>query len=364
MARRTVPYLLRAAAIASLLAWPAPRARAAAYSIADIGVLKGHTTSLAYAINAGGVVVGESADDQGVNHAVILRNGKLHDLGFGKNQTYAWVIDADGDVLDAARKLGKTRDKDGLFRAVIWMNDKPTELATLGGDWSQALAINRQRVIVGDSSVKPGKTAVVYACRWDGGKPTNLGTLGGFSVANDVNNRGWIVGGSNTVAGAGTLSAGAHAVLWKNGNLIDLGTLPGGEIAQARAIDERGRIVGYSTTGPGEKYSGSGMHAFLWENGAMTDLGTFPGADISLAFAMNERAQAVGYALLPGTPADPRFGYAATLWNDRQILNLNDAIPADSGWFLATAYGINDAGQIVGLGYHDGVQRGFVMTPV
>jgi hypothetical protein len=39
-------------------------------------------------------------------------------------------------------------------------------------------------------------------------------------------------------------------------------------------------------------------------------------------------------------------------------------LPANSGWTLYDAFDINDLGQIVGAGTHNGITRGFVLTPL
>ena len=41
------------------------------------------------------------------------------------------------------------------------------------------------------------------------------------------------------------------------------------------------------------------------------------------------------------------------------MLDLNSLIPSDSGWDLLEAYGINDAGEIVGEGLYDGQSHAF-----
>jgi probable HAF family extracellular repeat protein len=45
------------------------------------------------------------------------------------------------------------------------------------------------------------------------------------------------------------------------------------------------------------------------------------------------------------------------------MIDLNTRIPADSGWVLTSATGVNSKGQIVGMGFHDGVQHPYRLTP-
>src|SRR5205807_369068 len=53
----------------------------------------------------------------------------------------------------------------------------------------------------------------------------------------------------------------------------------------------------------------------------------------------------------------------ALLWQNNAMTDLNDIIPSNSGWTLLDALAINDAGQIVGYGIHDGIRTGFLLTP-
>ena len=55
--------------------------------------------------------------------------------------------------------------------------------------------------------------------------------------------------------------------------------------------------------------------------------------------------------------------YHAFVYSGGKIKDLNKMIPAGSGWVLTIASGINAAGQIVGMGTHNGKTRGFLLTP-
>nr|MCU0234153.1 hypothetical protein [Thermoanaerobaculales bacterium] len=52
--------------------------------------------------------------------------------------------------------------------------------------------------------------------------------------------------------------------------VVDLGTL-GGSLSSAVDIDEEGGVVGSSTTAEGE------VHPFVWRDGELVDLGTLGG---------------------------------------------------------------------------------------
>jgi len=112
----------------------------------------------------------------------------------------------------------------------------------------------------------PGINPVfVHAVLWENNSPTDLGSLGGEfnNAAWAINNRGQIVGASD-LPGDNT----GHAFLWQNGVMTDLGTLPGDFGSVAGSINDRGQVVGQSCNAEGN------CRAFLWKNGVMTDLNT------------------------------------------------------------------------------------------
>ena len=55
--------------------------------------------------------------------------------------------------------------------------------------------------------------------------------------------------------------------------------------------------------------------------------------------------------------------YHAFLWSRESMRDLNALIPSGSGWVLSEANGVNDAGQIVGYGTHNGDVRAFLLNP-
>ena len=80
----------------------------------------------------------------------------------------------------------------------------------------------------------------------------------------------------------------------------------------------------------------------------MTDLGSL--ATNSAAFAINSKHQIVGRSRIGATSVH------ATLWeNGGPIIDLNTLIPANASLQLEEADGINDRGEIVGLGAPPGV---------
>jgi probable HAF family extracellular repeat protein len=226
---------------------------------------------------------------------------------------------------------------------VVLRNGVVSELDVLpGGTNSQTIWISGSGLIAGFSenglidplTGLPQGRAVLWT---KDGQVNDLGTVpgGNESLATAVNSRGQVVGFSNndvpdpaSLAGLGTQT---RAFLWQNGVMQDLGTL-GGTDGLAFGINERGETFGFSYTD-----SDATLDPFFWQNGTMTDIGSL-GGTFGIPNWLNRRGQVVGYSNLAGDATHHGF-----LW-DRGTLTDVGTLGGDN----SEADWISDSGLVVG----------------
>ena len=188
------------------------------------------------------------------------------------------------------------------------------------------------------------------AVLWRNGEIIDLGTLpegGNESFATAVNNRGQVVGWAvNTVPDPFSFvgfPTQTRAFLWQKGKMEDIGTL-GGPDAIAGLINDRGQVTGPSYTADVDPVTGVPVvHPFLWEDGKMIDLGSLGGTDCEPT-GMNQRGQVIGQSTLAGDTAGlgGNIGHPF-LWSNGKINDLGTL-----GGNTGAANWINDRGDIAG----------------
>ena len=333
----------------ALCAAPLPASQQ--YSITELGAFPGGAEAWAFGLNEAGQVATTAQYDEArrFHHAALWDSGTLTDLGqLGTTgfHSFATAINVWGHVVGGSPQNGFLGAQD---RAFLHDGTMMINLGALApGARSFAFDINDTGDVVGRSGT--GSTfnnqSLEHAVLWSNGQVIDLGTLGG------LHSRAHAVNSSLKVVGASLIKDGPmHAFVW-SGAMTDLGTL-GGPASEAWDINAAGQIVGYSQNGAGIR------RAFLFEQGAMRDLGALHGARSSEAYGINGLGQVVG------TSWSTEHGPRAVLWSGGDAgIDLNESLLGPgSGWTLQIARGINSAGQIVGYGRLGGRTRAFLLTP-
>lgn len=258
---------------------------------------------------------------------------------------------------------------------LLAQQDSVIDIGTLGSGSSFLWAVNNRNQAVGWSEISGTDTE--HPILWQDGRLIDLGALPDFPVgrALGINDRGDVVGyaiefdlhhsrailwhGGTLVditpAGVANCTATGinnrgdiaghcpQAVLWRGGQLIELGLLPGQASSYAFAINEAGVIVGMQADRLGRQ-----SIPYRWADGVMTPLALPAGAIGGSAQAINARGTIVGYVQTAAGGLEP------AIWQGDTVAPLAGTWGAFSG----VAWGINDRGDVVGQAF--GGTGGFV----
>jgi len=301
--------------------------------IINLGTLGG-SQSVANAINDRGQVVGSALNAISDPFA----NSPLPCNGCGAfAQTYLFV--------PAATEA----------HAFLWRGGAMQDLGTLGGPDSTAVVVNDRGQIAGQSFINfianASGVPTIDPFFWESGKMVDIGTLGGtFGFPTWLNKRGQVVGLSNLGG-----DQAYHAFLWdKKEGLKDLGTLGDYSVSSnANWINDSGEVVG-------ESDSLTASRAFLWRNGVMINIGTVAGDTCSVANSINSQGQIVGFGAADCFNEDHAF-----LSEDGgPIVDLQSLVSSGSALTLIDAIFINAQGEIAARGkLINGDEHAVVLIP-
>lgn len=308
----------------------------AGYVFTELSPLSGGQSSIAFAINDSGQIVGTTDFAApcfgcgGSTTATMWEGGAAAGLQSLGLNTYAIDINGSGQVVGYSSARNTT-----AFTAVTWIGGAMVPLPSLG-DNSDAQGINSFGLIAGATTFGgSGPSATVW------GGPTGTVYYGADTSATDINDLGQMAGNSN-----------GQAVLLEGGTVTSLATPD--SFSKAEAINNLGQIVGWTRPSSGIS------RAVLWEGSAATDLGTLDG--YSYASGLNDLMQVVGSSY------DEAGLLRAFLWEGGTMFDLNSLLDSETlsaGWRLVDAQDINELGQIVGRAINTitGQQSGFLLSP-
>lgn len=296
-------------------------------TVIDIGTLGGSAINLA-GLNERGQIAGSSFPAVGfLPHAFFWsKQTGMVDLGAFPplpGESFASGINDKGQVVGSSLLGTNTH-------AVLWSPREPIrDLGTLGGDFSEALAINNAGQVTGRAETAGGNQ---LAFLWtEAGGMVSIGTLaGGFSVGTMINEAGQIAGISLNAGGE------SNPFFWSAAmGMLAIGE--GGMNSAPRDINDLGMVVGSDTTTGFDR-------AFVWTLATGVMRPGALGGQQSVALAVNNCGQVVGFA-------DTPTATHAFLWTMAQgIVDLNTLlVEPPVGLILTQAAAINERGEIVAL---------------
>ncbi len=317
----------------------------------------GTAAAVANRISPGGIVAGNAYRAFGVRYPFVWTlSGGMQEIASVPSGTWAnaFGVNDSGEVVGSyeygsgtnlywhaySARAPYSSDGAGFTDLTLAAGQPPT---TNGGLWGVAGEINNS----GDISFGGG----IY----NGSTFTNTeGTSGspypGFGCSGNLLNDNL-----NTVGGE--CGRGAPAI-WTNGSWQPLED-PNTASTIVDAINDSGTEVGY--TGPQNNDGTAPGIATVWSVAGGLSLGTLPGDANSAALAINNSGVVVGTSNNASQASAPGRGF---VYIGGEMYDLNDLIPAGTGYTITEAVGVDDAGDIVANTVKNGIGRAVLLVPL
>lgn len=307
------------------------------YSITDLGLV-GDKPFRPYAMNNFGQIVG-AIDGPGsdLELGYYWQNGQLFPIGtLGEPLSTPNDINASGEIVGASlTALGFLHPfyfscSTGLVDLMAaWPEEEGTARAI--NDAGQVLVSRADQIWLTD---KTGST-------WE-----LVPSLPGADSNNAV-----ALASNKATLGRSWLGDKQRSFWSLDGNVLDLGLVPGYDSTSALDCNEDGQVTGL-VTGATQTH-----RSFLWEGGQISLVDDL-GGGWSVASGINNSQMIIGTAHSPVTNDSRAFCY-----QNGEALSLDDLTNNES-WQLHGAEDCDDSGQIVGSGLLEGQWRGYLATPV
>jgi probable HAF family extracellular repeat protein len=197
------------------------------------------------------------------------------------------------DMNDRGEVVGTFRRPGADETAFVWRDGEVTWLPALPdagpGGTASTRFVDDRGVVAGVSSADGG--TATNPVLWRDGEVIDLGRPPGGPWCQVQGHSGSLTSGYIVGSCGGAAPGELRSWVWHDGAFTDLGDL-GVPWVTAQAVNERGQVVGTADVAP------EGQHAMVWDRGVMTDLGTL-GGTVSSTTDIDEHGRITGVAGLP-----------------------------------------------------------------
>ena len=191
---------------------------------------------------------------------------------------------------------------------------------------SNATEMNDNGQIIGYAYDANWQNKAVF---WNQGQVVEMGVIPGtnYTYPTHLNNRGQVIGTSDNSSKAWIWENGVYTVLDKL-NANDTYTIP-------QFINDQGIVAGISYD---QSYK---ISSWVWQNGQFTKLADVPGTTNSQIRGLNESGQVIGFSY------DSNYVYQPWIWQNGQYTNLVGI----SGSTQSYPQFLNNQGEVIGSSY-------------